>query len=463
MPVVVEYGGRFAEFDPTSLHFHTTSSTTPVKSRRTAPPGAAIAAEAAEAHIAQIATSRRQLERLVLNVANYCNLDCVYCYAQGGDYGGPQQRMSRLHGEQALTRFLTDYDEIGAVQFFGGEPLLNLPLVEHLCRFGWRTADELGRPRPVFTMSSNGTVLNDAVVNLVNTFDIKLTVSVDGPPDLMDTLRPSRSGAPAGRRVERNIRALREMTGQPVQIEGTYTATHLRRGIAPRDVLDYVHDAFGVCMLHMPVNALPSTTPMRDDPHAVLAEDMPEVDRLYADVTADAVTHLLHRAPGEVAYLSAAVDVVEELVRPRVREHPVICPAGSGTIAVDVDGTVYPCFMFYRQPGFALGHVGAGKHVSTISSDRQLRFLGGLSRRTPSSRLEGSWARRFLAGCAGANYFRNGNHGHVSETDVELVEHMVAAAVVEVAHAVQYEPNRVGYLPIGIDLLRAYVNAPGIG
>jgi uncharacterized protein len=461
--ITLQYRGRSAEYDSKSLLFQAVTDRNrghALTSRNRSDSAAAHPDLAADAAIA-LAKDRRQLDRLVLNVANFCNLDCVYCYAQGGSYGGHSKKMTIANGERAIAKFFNEYQSVATIHFFGGEPLLNLDLIEHLCRYGHRLSDDLGREPPVYMVSTNGTVHSDDACRIVSKFDIKLTVSLDGPPAVMDALRPSRSGAPTGARVEAGIKRLRESTGQPVQVEGTFTAEHLRQGILVRDVLDYVYSNYGICLVHMPVNVLPPATQLRIDPQGIPQDRMSEVAGIYADATANTLHNILYQPPGHYAALGAAVEMLDELVRPHESEHPVICPAGTGTIAVDVDGSVYPCFMFYRQPGMTFGHIGQGKFMRAINSDRQRHFVEQLSRAN-TERLATSYARRFLGGCAGANYFQQGHHGNIDAGAVELVEAMLAAAIVEVAHEVEDNPGRAGYLPLGIDLLKAFVNAPGM-
>jgi uncharacterized protein len=397
----------------------------------------------------------RWLDRLVLNVANYCNLDCVYCYAQGGDYGGPHEKMSFEIGRKAFQRFYEVYDRISRVMFFGGEPLLNADVIERLCEFGWKTADELGRERPVYTIITNGTVLSPRIINLIKSYDLKMTISLDGPPRINDKLRPARSGEPTTRQVEENIRILREETGQPGQIEGTYTRLHVEEGVRVVDVMDYVIETLGIHLLHMPINVLGRSN--RHDPLAVRGEDFDTVNAFYAEAVSRSIRNVLTKPVEQLCLLSSVVEMVDTLVHPS--DHPTIfiCPAGTGTIAVDSDGTVYPCFMFYRNAKFRLGSVSQ-PGAETMEDAAQESFLAGL-RPESIPNLARSWAWRFLQGCAGGNYFKNENHGIVAAAEVSLVEAMVSAAVVDLAH-VKADEQQWKYLPLALNLFKLFIDAP---
>ena len=456
--MLVQYAGREAVFDPVTLAFSRTAGG--AGHELTADPGRA---RESGRGVQSLAQDRRYLQRLVLNVANICNLDCVYCYAQGGDYGGPRERMTFETGRTALDRFFDLYEQIGTVQFFGGEPLINRKVIRDLCAYGWELADRRNRPRPVWMLSTNGTVLNEDIIQMINDFDIKVTVSCDGPPEITDRLRPMRSGEPASRSIVENVREMRRRTDQPGQIEGTYTALHLEEDCRITDVLDYVHDELGAVALHMPPNVLSAEGPHdRRDPHGIGPEHMEKACENYAEAVASAVRALATKPTGSSALLSSAVDIVEQLVAPHPsEEHPVICPAGSDTIAVDSDGSVYPCFMFYRRQDFRLGHVRAAQR-NTLHAEKQVSFLGKLDRVESGGHLARSWARRFLTGCAGSNYFQREDHGKVGPAEVALTEAMVSAAIVELAHLDEIG-GQLDYLPLSLRFHRAYLGAPPLG
>ena len=466
----VIYRGRSAEFDPATLAFAPGM-----------PPLLPAAAQSRHSSVASpiapvpasplplvtrglrsrdpeyVFRSGSKLHRLVLNVANVCNLDCVYCYAQGGDYGGPHETMSAAVGRAAFDRYFELYETIGAVQFFGGEPLLNWKTIEQLCEYCWALADRLGRPRPIFTMVTNGTVLNAGIIEMIRTFDIRVTVSLDGPPEITDALRPMRAAAAAGtaRTVEDNIRRLRQHTNQPAQIEGTYGRLHVDRGCSVTDILRYVSEELGVSQIHLPLNVM---GPAGDsDPHAIRNEDFEAVSAAYADAVAFSIDAVVGKPVAKVCVLRSAIDIVDMLLGGSAHDAPFLCPAGNGTVAIDSNGDVYPCFMFYRLPQFRMGSLTEGPPL-----DAQVRsaFLSHL-RPAASAAVSASWARRFFQGCAGGNYFKNGHHGIVASREVALIEAMVSAAVVQLAH-LRTDEDRWTYLPAALDLLKLYVAAPDV-
>jgi sulfatase maturation enzyme AslB (radical SAM superfamily) len=483
--MILTFRNRRAFFDPSTYAFYSLASPDldPSAEKREALPAplstASVEANMDAAAISQrirgFTSSRKVLERLVLNVANYCNLNCGYCYAEGGDYGGPHERMSPDVGRQAMRNFLELYDEVATIQFFGGEPLLNWRLIRELCEYGWNLADHLGRKRPIYTLITNGTVLSEEIIELILTFDIKVTVSLDGPPQITNRLRPSRlGGIPTGAVVEAHVRELKRRTDQPRQIEATFTNLHLAENVSVVDLLDYINDCLGITLLHMPLNVLPSTRAgARTDSHAISSGDLPAAADAYADAVANTITSLSTRPLGSYAVLSSALEIIEDLLMPPVGERPVICPAGSGTIAVDSNGDVYPCFMFYRRQQFRLGHIAMTPRSQerprsrslpvlegpVLDKEKQFAFVSRLARpREPL--VATSWARRFFTGCAGSNFFKQEDHGVISPGEVTFVEQLACAAVVQLAHLAQEDPDTLRFLPSAIQLFKAHLNAP---
>jgi len=310
------YRGRAAEFDPASLAFSPElrgGSPVPPPPYRT-PAATSVGAQPLRLITRKLQSKDpafafrhgSQLNRLVLNVANFCNLKCVYCYAQGGDYGGPHEKMPIEIGRAAFDRYFELYETISVVQFFGGEPLLNWKTIDQLCEYAWTRADALGRARPTFTTITNGTVMTPEIIAMIRAYDIKITVSLDGPPAITDHLRPMRDPNAGGttRLVTDNIRRLRQETNQPAQIEGTYGRAHVEQRCTVTDILRYVSDELGVSQIHLPLNSLGSAG--EADPHAIRDEDFEWVSGSYADAVAHTIQAVVEKPVTELCVLRSA-------------------------------------------------------------------------------------------------------------------------------------------------------------
>jgi len=392
------------------------------------------------------------LDRLVINVANLCNLDCVYCYAQGGDYGGPQEKMSLQTGINTFNKFFDVYNEIKYIQFFGGEPLLNWNIITKLSEYCWQLADKLGRKRPTLGFVTNGTILNGDIIEMIRKYDMDVTVSLDGPPEINNLLRISRQKMP-NNLVEDNIKHLKKETGQPTQIEGTYTRLHIEKRCSVTDVMNYISKELGVGLLHMPINVLEDNYNM--EKFSVKSESFGWIQQCYSDAVSKSIHSLLYDSLDNMTVLSSALDIIDILLKPDKKGKEFICPAGSGTIAVDSNGDIYPCFMFYRHRDFNMGSVNFINNAMDETVRKE--FLSDL-RPTTIPKLNKSWASRFLNGCAGGNFFKNGRHGIVSEKEILLIESMAQTAIVELSH-LSIIKEKWEYLPISLNLFMLYNHA----
>lgn len=133
---------------------------------------------------------RTALNTLVLNVNTGCNLSCTYCYKEDLDTPGSGKRMSIETAEAAVEMLLRESPDAPryTVVFFGGEPLSNRALIEHMvgyceCRFA-----EHGKPVD-FVMTTNATLLNEEIVDWLDAHRFGLSVSMDGPEAIHDRNR----------------------------------------------------------------------------------------------------------------------------------------------------------------------------------------------------------------------------------------------------------------------------------
>lgn len=399
-------------------------------------------------------SSPRRLDRLALNVANLCNLDCAYCYAQGGGYGGPRRLMSAATGRKALDRFFRQYDEIGVIQFFGGEPLINWRTIDRIAEYGWRCAERLGRPRPRYSLVSNGTVMSPRIVDLIHRWQIEVTVSLDGPPEIHDRLRRRLGGGGSSQLIVDNVRLLREETGQPNQIEGTYTRLHVEHGVSVVDLLSYVRDVLGVPQLHLPMNVLGTATGA--ETWSLGPKHVEWCRRAYADAVAMTLRQLVERPCNQICILRSARQILEALVDGAPCQRLFVCPAGSGTLAVDWDGRLYPCFMFYGCEPQRIGCIHSDGAL--VEEEARQTFLSSI-RFTGDDAASASWAAPLVRGCAAGNWWSCGEAGRIPLHEVGVVEDMVSAAAVELS-ALARDPERWDTLRCALQIFRLYLAAP---
>ena len=135
------------------------------------------------------------VKALCLHIAHDCNLACKYCFAEEGEYHGRRALMSYEVGKKALDFLIANSGsrEHLEVDFFGGEPLMNWDVVKRLVEYG-RSKEAEFHKKFRFTLTTNGVLLNDEVMEFCNREMSNVVLSLDGRPEVNDKMRPFRNG-----------------------------------------------------------------------------------------------------------------------------------------------------------------------------------------------------------------------------------------------------------------------------
>lgn len=306
--------------------------------------------EALRAHPASPKPAREGLPELVLLISATCNMACAYCYANEGEYVGlPARAMRPETAVAAVDRTLDRFGAVGAVQFFGGEPSLNARAISAACeRFGEHLAQGRIAKMPKFAVITNLVAAPKAFLEAVARYDIQVTVSIDGPREIHDRLRPRQSGRGSYDAIIRNIAILRDRTGQPDAAECVYTPLHHEMGFAPSDISAFLR-SLGISQVLM--------HPLVED-DGYLAAFTPEQSARYlgdlrcgqrANMAAE-VRHLIANADASPAIVRGALD--------RLRaDSGWHCGMGQTTFTIDVTGEAWPCYMCIGREDQKLGEV----------------------------------------------------------------------------------------------------------
>ena len=135
------------------------------------------------------------VKALCLHIAQDCNLACQYCFAEEGEYHGRRALMSFEVGKKALDFLVANSGSRRnlEVDFFGGEPLMNWEVVKQLVEYG-RSIEEANNKKFRFTLTTNGVLLNDDILDFVNKEMGNIVLSTDGRKEVHDRMRPFRNG-----------------------------------------------------------------------------------------------------------------------------------------------------------------------------------------------------------------------------------------------------------------------------
>ena len=176
------------------------------------------------------------VKAMCLHIAHDCNLACKYCFAEEGEYHGRRALMSYEVGKKALDFLIENSGKRVnlEVDFFGGEPLMNWDVVKRLVEYG-RSREEECNKKFRFTLTTNGVLLNDEIMEFANKEMANVVLSLDGRKDVNDEMRPFRNGKGSYDLIVPKFQKFakqREELGLSYYIRGTFT----------RDNLDFSED-----------------------------------------------------------------------------------------------------------------------------------------------------------------------------------------------------------------------------
>lgn len=285
---------------------------------------------------------------IFLLIAQTCNMRCVYCYGNAGEYGcrGMMSEETAIAAVNWLMENSLHATEV-SITFFGGEPLLNFPLLQQVVAYAKEQAAIRGKV-VIFNITTNGTLLTDTVIAFFKKEKINPMISFDGPPEVQNRQRPFKNGRGSYNRVYANVQKLRAVNSN-LTARATYCGDCDPFSI--RQEMEKI--GFVDCRLSLtkPANSrdvtrTEYTITRQEAAERLLAYRRREAVRLFAaikdrrfDTTKTSV---------ELALLAGLVDG---------RKRHVGCGIGRGMHAVSVNGDIYPCPCFVGNEETRLGHI----------------------------------------------------------------------------------------------------------
>ena len=287
------------------------------------------------------------VKAMCLHIAHACNLGCKYCFAGKGEYCGPAALMSYQVGKDALDYLVKHSGSRHnlEVDFFGGEPLMNWDVVKDLVAYG-RSIEKEHNKRFRFTLTTNGTLLNDEILEFANKEMSNLVLSIDGRKEVHDNMRPFRDGRSSYDEILPKYKKAAESRNQMnYYVRGTYT--HFNTDFAA-DVLHLADEGFEQISVE-PVVAQP------EEPYALTEADIPVLLEQY-DILADEM--LKRRKEGRgFNFFHFMIDLEGG---PCVYKRLSGCGAGCEYVSVTPWGDIYPCHQFTGEEKFLMGNVFEG-------------------------------------------------------------------------------------------------------
>ena len=288
------------------------------------------------------------VKALCLHIAHDCNLACRYCFAEEGEYHGRRALMSFEVGKKALDFLIANSGNRRnlEVDFFGGEPLMNWNVVKQLVEYG-RSQEEPHNKKFRFTLTTNGVLLNDEIMEFCNREMANVVLSLDGRKEVNDRMRPTRNGHGSSYDiiVPKFQKFAKSREDRDYYVRGTFTRNNLDFS---EDVKHYADLGFEQLSME-PVVAAP------EEPYSIREEDLPQILEEYDRL---AVEYLKRRKEGKgFNFFHFMIDLSQG---PCVAKRLSGCGSGTEYLAVTPWGDFYPCHQFVGNEKFLMGNVDTG-------------------------------------------------------------------------------------------------------
>lgn len=351
------------------------------------------------------------VKALCLHVAHTCNLCCSYCFAGQGRYSGERALMSFETGRRALDFLI---ENSGGrrnleVDFFGGEPLMNFDVVKRLVEYARSVEGEKGKNFR-FTLTTNGVLIDDEVIDFANREMSNVVLSLDGRREVHDRFRVDHAGRGSWDRIVPKFKRLVEARGgKNYYIRGTFT--HMNP--------DFLEDIKTMLDLGFDELSMEPVVCPPDDPLALTEDDLPVVLEQYERLADLIVSRREEGRP--FTFYHYMIDLEEG---PCIYKRISGCGSGCEYLAVTPDGQLYPCHQFVGDEKFRLGDVWEG----VTNTEMQAEFAASNVYTKPA--CEDCWAKLWCAGgCAANSYHAAGSVNGCYEYGCKLFRRRLECAI----------------------------------
>ena len=351
------------------------------------------------------------VKALCLHVSHTCNLNCSYCFASQGKYHGERALMSYEVGKQALD-FLMEHSGSRTnleVDFFGGEPLMNWDVVKRLVQYARSVEKERGKNFR-FTLTTNGMLIDDDVIDFANREMSNVVLSLDGRKEINDQTRVDYAGVGSyDRIVPRFQKLVKARGGKNYYMRGTFTHRNP----------DFTNDVFHMADLGFTELSMEPVVCAPDDPAALTKDDLEIVKEQYEILAKDMLRREKEGHP--ITFYHYMLDLTGG---PCVYKRISGCGSGTEYMAVTPWGDLYPCHQFVGEEKFKLGDIWHGVTNTALRED--FRACNAYAR----PECADCWARMYCSGgCAANAYHASGTIRGVYQAGCELFRNRIECAI----------------------------------
>lgn len=339
---------------------------------------------------------KRHLDRITLHVSNDCNLKCKYCYASGGNYQLECGLMSRQTAKRFVDFCCQNFDKIDRIVFFGGEPMLNVEIMEIVCNL-FKSNFTNGKISciPDFGMVTNGTIINDEIISFIKENISNITVSIDGPKEINDINRVYSNGKGSYEKIKKFINRIKSETNIPLSYEATYTKQHIEYEYQPKDICNFMLSEFGIKGI-------------------VVEEDSLETSHLLThlrDVNFDEIVE------NNFENMPAGFwSILQSITIKRSQE---VCPVMKNIFSVSSNGGIFPCHMLTGNVTNNMGNVAGKNFFNKGVLSNEESFILNLQ---DNPNCNSCWCKSLCGGCAVQRFYNQQTKQFSKKPNSELCE-----------------------------------------
>lgn len=351
------------------------------------------------------------VKALCLHIAHDCNLGCRYCFAEEGEYHGDRSLMSFEVGKQALDYLVANSGNRRnlEVDFFGGEPTMNFEVVKQLVEYG-RSIEEEHNKNFRFTLTTNGILLNDEIMEFANREMANVVLSIDGRKSVNDYMRPARNGKSTYDIIVPKFQKFAELRNQTnYYVRGTFTHHNL----------DFSQDVLHLADLGFKqISVEPVVAPPEED-YAIRESDLPQLIEEYDKLAKEMVER--EKQGKGFHFFHFMIDLSQG---PCVAKRLSGCGSGTEYLAVTPWGDLYPCHQFVGQEQFRLGDVWNGIDNPEVRDEFKLCNVYA------KEKCRNCFARFYCSGgCAANSYHFHGSILDAYDIGCELQKKRIECAI----------------------------------
>ena len=351
------------------------------------------------------------VKALCLHVAHTCNLNCEYCFASQGKYHGDRALMSFEVAKQAIDFLIENSGSRRnlEVDFFGGEPLMNFEVVKEITAYCRSIEKEKGKNFR-FTLTTNGVLLDDEVIDFANKECHNVVLSLDGRKEVHDRLRKTVNGSGSYDVIVPKFKHFVERRGN----RGYYM-----RGTFTHNNTDFTNDIFHMADLGFTELSMEPVVCPPDDPYALTYDDLPVLFEQYEILAKDMLRREKEGKP--ITFYHYMLDLGSG---PCIYKRISGCGSGTEYMAVTPWGDLYPCHQFVGDPKYLLGNVYDG--VTNTAVQDEFKLCNAYAR--PD--CKDCWAKLYCSGgCAANAYHATGSVTGTYKYGCELFKKRIECAI----------------------------------